>query len=176
MARCTAVSHARSTIAAAGSPTSSSAPTPWWICERAARSTPGSTESTSDPVTASVSLRKRRSDLCAVSSERRSSSWTHAIELRSSPGPDLGRWSIPISWLSIGRLGEVRRWASGALRRSADLESRHRLLQLLGDARQLAHHLRRRARALAGLLGDREDVLDVGGDDVRRLRFGERLL
>ena len=43
--------------AAAGRPTSSSAPTPWWICERAWRSTAGSTASTSEPASASASFR-----------------------------------------------------------------------------------------------------------------------
>jgi hypothetical protein len=55
----------------------------------------GSTESMSEPVTASESFRKRRSDLCAASSERRSSSWTQAIELRSSVGPVVGRRPDP---------------------------------------------------------------------------------
>ena len=82
--RCTSASLARSTIAAAGWPTSSSAPTPVWICERAVRSTAGSTASMSELASASVSLTKRRNALWAASSERRSSSWTHARALRSS--------------------------------------------------------------------------------------------
>jgi hypothetical protein len=124
MLRWIAASLARRTIAAAGRPTSSSAPTPWWICDLAVRSTPGSTESMSEPVTASASFRKRRSDLWAASSERRSSSWTQAIELRSSVGPLVGRSSRPMRLLSIGRLGECQesrcgcRAAAAALRRS----------------------------------------------------------
>ena len=40
-----------------------------------------------------------------------------------------------------------------------------------GRSRQLMHHLRRGARALGGLLGHREDVLDVGRHLVGLLSF-----
>ena len=55
--RCTALSLARSTSATAAKPTSSSAPTPWCNCVRALRSTDGSTESRSLPLTVSASFR-----------------------------------------------------------------------------------------------------------------------
>ena len=84
MQRCTAASAARSTLAAVGRPTSSSAPTPWCSWARALRSTAGSTALTSEPLADSTSLRWRRSSLCAASSERRNSSCTHARALRSS--------------------------------------------------------------------------------------------
>ena len=57
MKRCTAFSLARSTRAGPGRPIISSAPTPWCSCARAARSTAGSTASTSEPETASASFR-----------------------------------------------------------------------------------------------------------------------
>ena len=110
MLRWTAVSLARRTIAGAGNPTSSSAPTPWWICARAARSTPGSTTSRSEPLTASASLTKRRSDLCAASSVRRNSSWTQAMALRSSPPGTGAAAEGSSSVLSIRRLKDVS-WA-----------------------------------------------------------------
>ena len=167
--RCTAASLARSTIAAAGRPTSSSAPTPWWICERAVRSTAGID----------------RVDVGAADAPRLPSGSGAATCARprasgaARPGPRparSGRRSCRQRRRAHGvRPSGVRRFgtvgAVGVVRRSGDLESRHRLLQFLGGARQLAHHLRRRARALAGLLGHREDVLDVGGDDVGRLRL-----
>jgi hypothetical protein len=90
-----AASLARSTSAAVGRPTSSSAPTPWWIWARALRSTAGSTLSTSEAPRASDSFRNRRSDLCAASSERRSSSCTQARALRSSAGSP--RWVADVA-------------------------------------------------------------------------------
>ena len=58
---------------------------------------------------------------------------------------------------------------------SGDLETRHRLLQFVGRLGQLTHQLRGRARAVTGLLGHREDVLDVGHHHVGGFGFAQRL-
>src|SRR5690242_8692594 len=133
---CTSDSLERSTSAQAGSPTSSSAPTPWCSCARAARSTEGSIASTSELAAAPASLAKRRNDLCALSSDLRSSSCTQATALRSSLVS-----LIVVRPLCCYPAAPGRGAARPGARVSGDLEPRHRLLQLLGGARQLAHHL-----------------------------------
>ena len=64
-------------------------------------------------VTASASFRKRRSDLCAASSDARSSSWTQAIALRSSSAPWSAGLPDPSGCCPSGVSANVRKGRCG---------------------------------------------------------------
>src|SRR5665647_2970744 len=123
------------------------------------RSWPPSTDAMSEPRARPVSRTKRRSAADAESSDLRNSSSTQASGPRSLVARSRS-FSVACIRLWLGLEGLHWRRPSG------DLEPGHRLAQLFGHARELAHLLRSGARALAGLLGHRENVLDIARHHV----------
>ena len=152
---------ARSSSAGRGRPTSSSAPTPWWMELRARAALAGSTVSTSEPRAASASFRQAAQRLGAPFERRAAQFVQHPGQGAQVVGGcaraswHSGRFAVPCGARAVGGAGQA------ILNRATDCAVPRRCATARAPSRRWSACLRRSAR-------HREDVLDVGGHHVGR--------